>query len=64
MEFYAGGRSSGKTYTLELAMFGQEVLNEMSDPSHGSEKQTDVIYELINKYPLVKAEHKRIWERR
>lgn len=43
-----GGRSNGKTYTLELAMFGQEVLNEMSEPSHGSEKQTDVIYELIN----------------
>lgn len=55
MDFYMGGRNNGKTYTLELAMFGQEVLNEMACFQHVSEGTTvDYIFEIIQKYPRIK----------
>lgn len=53
MNIYMGG----KTYTLELAMFGQEVLNEMACFRHVSEGTTsDYIFELIQKYPAIKEQ--------
>lgn len=46
---------NGETYTLELAMFGQEVLNEMACFRHVSEGTTaDHIFEIIQKYSRIK----------
>lgn len=55
MDIITTGEIMEKKYTLELAMFGQDVLNEMSCFRHVEEgTTTDHIFEIIQKYPSIK----------